>query len=475
MNSLKLSHFKAFGNDSFEVDLSRNAPNRPKHLLVYGANGSGKSSIQEGLRYALFRQKDEQFEKVNSLLPQTEKEQIIQDKRNQYRNQLTPTPFQIKLDNIDILDATFDASKYNAFFVYHSKLVVRDDLYLQSLLESINYNRSSINTFLSEWGDTIKDHVNDILKNKFFTKIEISLDPADKWKCTFKDTEHNITSSKKLYEDFNEANLNLVCLLLLIESISLLKQTGKDNILVLDDFVTSLDAANRITITKYILDTISASYQLIVLTHNVNFYNLFAHAINNYKNASAEWEFINLIHVEGKHRFYSVAGVNTVASIRKEYNDDTNHPKDYLSYGNKIRQSFEANIHEFMNLVMVGANEDAKAFLDFLAVNDFIYFKKGSNLHKLVEKIDKKVEGCPLPGLRLKVDIKKMIQEYKSQHTKDLIFTIRELRLYQKVMMHPMSHGNPGLTAWSDNEVKRSLDLLEVLEKAIKNINNGRF
>lgn len=68
-----------------------------------------------------------------------------------------------------------------------------------------------------------------------------------------------------------------------------------------------------------------------------------------------------------------------------------------------------------------------------------------------------------------------MIQEYKSYQTKDLIFAIRELRLYQKVMMHPMSHGNPGLTAWSDNEVKRSLDLLEVLEKAIKNINNGKF
>lgn len=173
MNNFKLEHFKAFGNESFEVDLSRTAPNRPKHLLVYGANGSGKSSIQEGLRYAFFRQKDEQFEKVNSMLPQAEKEQIIQDKRNQYRNQLSPTPFQIMVDNIDILDAAFDTSKYNAFFIYHSKLVVRDELYLQSLLESVNYNRSSIDTFLSEWGDTIKDHVNDILANKFFTPIEI--------------------------------------------------------------------------------------------------------------------------------------------------------------------------------------------------------------------------------------------------------------------------------------------------------------
>lgn len=475
MNNFKLEHFKAFGNESFEVDLSRTAPNRPKHLLVYGANGSGKSSIQEGLRYAFFRQKDEQFEKVNSMLPQAEKEQIIQDKRNQYRNQLSQTPFQIMVDNIDILDAAFDTSKYNAFFIYHSKLVVRDELYLQSLLESVNYNRSSIDTFLSEWGDTIKDHVNDILAKKFFTPIEISLNPAEKWKCTFKDKEHNITSSKKLYEDFNEANLNLCCLLLLIESISLLIQNDKDNILVLDDFVTSLDASNRITVTKYLLDTITTSFQLIVLTHNVNFYNLFSHAINNYKNCSSEWEFINLIHVEGKHCYYRIGDVNNVAAIRKEYNDDKNKPIDYESYGNKIRQCFEANLHEFMSLVMVGANEDAKAFLDFLAVNDFIYFRKGSNLQKLVERIDRKVEGCPLPSLRLKIDIKKMIQEYKSHQTKDLIFAIRELRLYQKVMMHPMSHGNPGLTAWSDNEVKRSLDLLEVLEKAIKNINNGRF
>lgn len=475
MNRFELSHFKAFGGDSFEVNLQREAPNKPKHLLVYGANGSGKSSIQEGLRYAFFRQKDEQFEKVNTMLPQVEKNQMIQDKRNQYRNQLSTTPFLIKIDDVDILDDNFDVSKYNAFFIYHSLLLVRNELYLQALLESVNYSRNSITDFLTEWGDTIKDHVNDILKKRFLAPIEISLDPTDMWKCTLKDKEHHLTSSKNLYEDFNEANLNLVSLLLLIESISLFKQDSKDNILVMDDFVTSLDAANRITVTKYILDTISRSYQLIMLTHNVNFYNLFSHAINNYKNTSFEWEFVNLIHVEGKHRSYRISEVNSVSTIRKEYSADKNDPKDYVSYGNKIRQSFEANIHEFMNLVMIGANEDAKAFLDFLAVNDFIYFKKGSNLQNLIEKIDKKVEGDALTNLRLKSDIRRLIQEYKSPHTKDMILTIRELRLYQKVMMHPMSHGNPGLTAWSDTEVKRSLDLLEQLEKAIKNINNGRF
>lgn len=475
MNRFELSHFKAFSDDSFVVNLQRVAPNKPKNLLVYGANGSGKSSIQEGLRYAFFRQDDEQFEKVSPMLPQIEKDRMVQDKRNQYRNQLSVTPFLIKVDDIDILDANFDVSKYNAFFIYHSLLWVRDELYLQTLLESVNYSRNSIIDFLNEWGDTIKDHVNDILEKRFLTPIEISLDPADRWKCTFKDKEHNLSSSKNLYESFNEANLNLVSLLFLIESISLLKQNSKDNILVMDDFVTSLDAANRITVTKYILDTISVSYQLIVLTHNVNFYNLFTHSINNYKNTSLEWEFVNLIHVEGKHRFYRVADMNSVSTIRKEYSEDNNDPKDYVSYGNKIRQSFEANLHEFMNLVMIGANEDVKAFLDFLAVNDFIYFKKGSSLHKLIEKIDKKVEDATLTSLRLKSDIKKMIQEYKSPYTKDMIFTIRELRLYQKVMMHPLSHGNPGLTIWSDTEVKRSLDLLEHFEKTIKNINNGRF
>ena len=45
---------------------------------------------------------------------------------------------------------------------------------------------------------------------------------------------------------------------------------------------------------------------------------------------------------------------------------------------------------------------------------------------------------------------------------------LKQLKLYRKVTMHPMSHGTVGQTAFTTKEIEQSLDLLERFEARLK-------
>ena len=78
-------------------------------------------------------------------------------------------------------------------------------------------------------------------------------------------------------------------LLLLFESMKIQKVDLKKNILVLDDFITSLDVANRTFMVKYLFDRFEG-FQVVLLTHNIYFYNLVMHMINTYYVTSELWK-----------------------------------------------------------------------------------------------------------------------------------------------------------------------------------------
>lgn len=475
MKHFKISHFKAFSHPDFEVDLSSTGNKPPKYLLVYGSNGTGKTSIQEALRYSFFRTQDSNFEKVPSLLAQEEKLRRIQEVRNLYRNQQSADAFSIEIDGVDVLSTNFHPEDYNAYFLRRSDISVQGEIYLKDMLEELNYGRRDIEDFLHQFSEDLKKDVNDALKNRFYTDLEIvSFDASDRWKVTIHDNEHGLTSAMKLSASFNEANLTLICLLLLTRCIWLWNIKGKKNLLVLDDFVTSLDAANRITITKYLMDTIPQSYQLIILTHNVNYYNLLLHYINTLGNKES-WVVVNLIHVARRHRYYTDSGVKMSDKIRKDYEGKTLNDSEYRQLGNQIRQCFEARLHELIGLVMLGGFEETKNILDKLLSQETIYYKEGKDLQTLVGEIDRSSRVYAVRAACSMKVIRKKIDDYRVRESNDLINTLRELRLYQKVFMHPLSHGTLGATQWSDAEVRKSLDLLKRLELSINAISNGKF
>ena len=53
--------------------------------------------------------------------------------------------------------------------------------------------------------------------------------------------------------------------------------------------------------------------------------------------------------------------------------------------------------------------------------------------------------------------------------------TINKLKLYQKVSMHPLSHGVLGIPHFQQKDVEQSLILLEQLDKCIHSIIDGKM
>ena len=96
-------------------------------------------------------------------------------------------------------------------------------------------------------------------------------------------------------------------LIIYLTTAILLKDTSKKNIIVLDDFITSLDAANRAYVIRFLFDMVAkdTAFQTMVFTHNVSFYNLFRHYINKYLNdvERATWHEFNLYNFGDEHRF----------------------------------------------------------------------------------------------------------------------------------------------------------------------------
>lgn len=88
---------------------------------------------------------------------------------------------------------------------------------------------------------------------------------------------------------------------------------------MLDDFITSLDIANRTSIIKYIFDNFR-NFQILIFTHNVYFYNLITYMINEYyksdkKLNNSKWSFTNLYEIENDHFIYE-KGSNSFEELK---------------------------------------------------------------------------------------------------------------------------------------------------------------
>jgi len=315
--------------------------------------------------------------------------------------------------------------------------------------------------------EEIENNVNNQLKNFKEDNIEISIDNEDDFSIKIKDSIRGLDYKDNLSKYFNEAKLNLIVLLLLFESILLSVDDNKKNILVMDDFITSLDMANRTFLIQYIFDKFD-SYQKIILTHNVYFYNLIMYISNDIFRNNNKWLFGNIYEINNIHKLY-FKGELTVNKIKKRYSSNS---PDTESIGNDIRKRFEQLLHEISKLFMIGAVEDNKKIIENIENNKAIYWKKGEtrrDKNKTATNLIYDIEEI-LESDQLKEDIQSKIEEYKIDDLSNIKTIIRELKLYQKVTMHPLSHSSDGLYSFTQKEIEKSLLLLEKLEGAIKGL-----
>jgi len=454
MTSLKITNFKAYREELDRLPLD------DKNFLLYGENGSGKSSIYDAIKVVFFKNKLVQGIPVAST--PDEQPNINNNFWAKYKNNSATSAFEIKINDTDY--DNFDTVPYQVFMIAMDKLCMENSLRLDKLLEKFDISIDNIEEFCTTNYENIERKVNDKLQVFREENIIIVIDNEDNFSIKITDTTRGLSYKENIENYFNEAKLNLIILLLLFESIQCAKNSDKKKILVLDDFITSLDVSNRTFLMKYILESFH-DFQILIFTHNVYFYNLIMYLVNDIYKVPTKWKFANVYEIDNKHKLYIKGGIDTVGKIRDFYGQNNG---DIEGVGNKIRQRFEVLLYEFSKLLMVGAVEDSKKIIERIENTNNVYFNNKKTASDLVDELDEIVNLTNLQNLQNR--LKSKINSYKKDRFQNFKEIIRDLKLYQKVTLHPMSHGTIGQSSFTQTDIAQSLDLLEKFENYLKDL-----
>ncbi|OJW34084.1 MAG: hypothetical protein BGO54_05285 [Sphingobacteriales bacterium 46-32] len=457
MNKLKLINFKAF-EDSLAIALD----NR-KNLLLYGENGAGKSSIYEALKVIFFKARLES--QLSALTPED-----LEQKRNElwssYDNKITSQAFNLEINDTD--HHTFDRTPYQVFLISIEELSIGDRISLQTLLKTFFFDIPDIPGFCNREFQRIQDLVNASLTT-FQETVQIEIDNQDAFTLRIIDPRKHIETKTGIRKYFNEAKLNLILLLVLLNAIDISKDSARHKILVLDDFITSLDASNRTFLIKDIFAKFQDS-QILILTHNVSFYNLIMFMVRTSVTNHEHWAFANLYEINNAHKLYIKSEIERSKKIKADY-EALPLPQatfDIENIGNRIRKKFETLLYEYSKLLMIGAVEESKKILERLSQGKPVYFKYEKNASDLVDTIEAALADPN--DFNIKARLQAMIDEYKLAEFANFRTILKELKLYQKVTMHPMSHGVDGINTFTTKEIANSITILEKMEGYLKDI-----
>ncbi len=437
-----------------------------KSFLLYGDNGAGKSSIYDALKLEFFRSKIEDNIESSDIAQETSQA----DKDNffkKYNNSIVDNDFNIVLEK----DTT---KEYQVFMLNLEDTDFDKYLNFNTLISNVYFDISSIYNY-----DEIESHINKLLMN-FKEDIIIRIDRED-FSIRITDTKRKLEEIKDIKQYFNEAKLNLVVFAILFSMIELYQDENKHRVLIFDDFITSLDMSNRTFLMKHILETFDSNFQIIILTHNVYFYNLIIYLVNDIYKVKDSWQYANLYEIGDGHKLYMNDDLIKLPDLRKDvYGQNPN----YQTIGNQLRQKFERLLYEFSKILMIGGVEESNKILEILDKKENLYllryeyrdaknkkqfiFKNSNHLVLEIEKLineNKSIE-----------DIKNLISKYSEVDNllPDIINIIRELKLYQKVSMHSLSHGQMGQNPISQKEIEKSLELLEYFQDKMKDLVNKK-
>ena len=459
IDSLELSHFKAFENEiKFQFE--------GKNSLVFGENGSGKTSFYDALKLAFFNDKLE-----NSKISSSDTPEDANAKRNQmyesFRNANDTTMrFSIKINGNDY--TALARNDYRVFLVTHDDFVLQSDCIL---LEEIfgrlffDFNEDTPKDLLQIICDDLESAINTTLENQFSETVRVSINKGDDFRCVISDLDGHLAYGTNISHYFNEGKIHLILIIIYINAFLLMADKHRNNILVLDDIITSLDATNRAFVLRFLFDSVKRqeSLQMFLLTHNASFYNLTKHYINNYlaKEEQNNWIFYTLYNLGNQHKLYS-QDEDSIEKVETAFQIG-NMPMETL--GNRIRQLFEIDVQELAKIIISGGLEESKNILARLTNDKPLYYKEGNDVYNLVKELEDMAKVTTFTREKLSTSILDTIEKYKNDP--DLVNireVLRHMTLFQKISLHPTSHGVLGLTPVSTKEIKESIQLVKKIE-----------
>ncbi len=465
MNKLRLEHFKAF-RDSAELALDG------ENVLIFGENGSGKSSLYQALKIIFHRKKMFDSEIPDTTKDPRDRKNAESDILSRYNYQLTPlTPFLLEIDGTSF--ERFDTTGYNVSMISQEDIKVEDEIDVVNLLKKSYVSIEKPAEFVRDKKNTIETVVNSLLKNYFCEdNLAVTLTYKDtRWVLTIKDkSRDNSARNEKLTEYFNEAKLHIIKLLVLLTAVLYngAKERGEKRVLVLDDVLTSMDAANRAVFIKLLIKYFD-EYQKIVLTHSISFFNLAEHSFS--RAYHQKWELFQIVEHEGNSEIVPKQPEDYGRKIQREY-----HPgRNDAIIGNRVRKHFEYLVREASSLLYTGGIAETSHLLNAIAAPKKLYYefdntqKKLNTVYDLVDELTAIIDAAPASPL--KSQLEPVIARYASgNELTELRDILSEMVMYQKVSMHPLSHSTGALSFATTRECERSISLLIQLENQLNKL-----
>ena len=260
MKSLCVSNFKAF-KKSFLLSLDG------KSSLIYGENGSGKTSLFEAIKLFFFKERILK-ELIPSNMVGEERDNEVERVFSEYKRE-ADSKIVIEVDEKD--GNGYNINDVSVFLVAYSNLDKLDSINLEEMVNEAYFSKADkfINWYSKEFGELVVDQVNSDLKD-YFMLSEVELHLMDNGNCTIKNEMNAIPKAKDLHRFFNESILHLVKFVTIIETITYFSEKGEKALIVLDDCFNSLDTPNRTFLIRFFLEK-TKEIQKIVLTHNTGF------------------------------------------------------------------------------------------------------------------------------------------------------------------------------------------------------------
>ncbi len=247
IQNIKIEKFKGF-SDTVEINDMAD-----KSLLIYGENGSGKSSLYEALRLTMYYNRLYR-NAVDGAIDSAD--EII--RRDNWLKKLAYTerpPFTVEINNTSFhaLNTTNVDCYMSSYMDSHSLPYDGDrKLSLNALLDDLNFPDLPMN-FVNDSFEVILTEVNKVLKEEFYLDIEITVDGSNDHYLIIEDKNSRLKKGTNLDLYFNEAKLTIISLLIKLSVVELTGNSTHDKILILDDVISSMDMANRAFFTHYII------------------------------------------------------------------------------------------------------------------------------------------------------------------------------------------------------------------------------
>jgi len=237
--------------------------------------------------------------------------------------------------------------------------------------------------------------------------------------------------------------------------------------------------ANRKLIVQYILENFG-DYQKIILTHNIQFYNLIIKLLklrkkDNDKEELTDWDIKNIFIQKNNNEDFSNIIDKEEDYLKKAKTELDNY--ELAVSGNFLRKEFERILNEFEHLLEIGRVEDLDKVIKALKNLDYLFPEPNKNLTNIIRKFNNIINN-PSDSItdndkyiQLKEEIETLPSKLSFRNDK-LVFlkqVILKTEFYKDILMNASSHDDTERELYS-KEFQKSIELLKKLKNILKNL-----